>query len=161
MSGPDLRDETFMRLALEQAELGTKAGQTPFGAVVVDRDDEVVGIGHNRVRADRDPTAHGEIVALRDAWGRLGERSRLSACTLYSSCEPCLLCSFVITQFSIPRVVFAARAADVPSYRSLLDANLTEAAYWVNLQDGWAPVDVRGEFMRDEARRTIDAFDWR
>ena len=153
-------DSQFMRLALEQAELAASRGQTPFGAVVVDASGTVVGAGHNRVRADRDPTAHGEIVALRDAWRRLGEREHLTACTLYSSCEPCLLCSFVITQFRIPRVVFAARAADVPKYKSLLDADLAQAPRWVNQQDSWAPVEVRGEFMRDEALRTINAFDW-
>src|SRR5262245_46589706 len=61
-----------MSLALKLAEnCGTK-GQTPFGAVVVGRDGRLVGEGHNSVRTDLDPTAHGEIVAIRDAWRRLG-----------------------------------------------------------------------------------------
>lgn len=149
-----------MHLAIEQAELAASRGQTPFGAVVVNRAGEVVGFGHNRVRADRDPTAHGEIVALRDAWRRLGEREHLTTCTLYSSCEPCLLCSFVITQFRISRVVFAARGTDVPTYKPLLDADLSKAARWVNQQEGWSPVEVRGEFMREQALRAINAFAW-
>ena len=154
------RDDHFMGLALAQAELAIARGQTPFGAVVADQAGELVGSGHNRVRADRDPTAHGEIVALRDAWGRLGDRERLATCTLYSSCEPCLLCSFVIAQFHIPRVVFAARGTDVPTYKRLLDADLSEAARWVNRQQGWTPLEVRSDYMREAALRTIKDFDW-
>jgi tRNA(adenine34) deaminase len=70
------------------------------------------------------------------------------------------LCSFVIAQFRIPRVVLAARGTDVPTYKRLLDADLSEAAAWVNRQQGWAPLMVRGEVMREEALRTIMAFDW-
>ena len=66
------RDAHFMERALELAETAVTRGQTPFGAVIVDRDGQLVGEGHNTVRADRDPTAHGEIVAIRDAWRRLG-----------------------------------------------------------------------------------------
>jgi tRNA(adenine34) deaminase len=153
-------DGDFMRLALAQAELAASKGQTPFGAVVVNQAGEVVGSGHNRVRADKDPTAHAEIVAIRDAWRRLGEREMLAACILYSSCEPCLLCSFVITQARIPRVVFAARGTDVPIYKPLLDADLLKAAAWVNQQPDWGQLEVRGEFMREQALRTIKEFDW-
>ena len=61
-----------MALALKLAEIAVTKGQTPFGAVVVDRDGRLVGEGHNSVRTDLDPTAHGEIIAIRDAWSRLG-----------------------------------------------------------------------------------------
>ena len=91
------RDAPFMARALQLAETAASLGQTPFGAVIVDRDGQLVGEGHNTVRADRDPAAHGEIVAVRDAWRRLGAWQRLAGSTLYTSCEPCLLCSFVIT----------------------------------------------------------------
>jgi len=60
---------------------------------------------------------------------------------LYSSCEPCLLCSFVISQIGFKRVVFAARGADVPGYKPLLGADLSKAAAWVNAQADWAPLD--------------------
>ena len=66
-----------MTRALELAELAVTCGQTPFGAVVVDRDGQLAGDGHNTVRADRDPAAHGEIVAIRAAWRRLGAWQRL------------------------------------------------------------------------------------
>jgi len=153
-------DDRFMGLALAQAEMGAREGQTPFGAVLVDQAGEVVGAGHNRVRADRDPSAHGEIMAIRDAWRRLGQRERFTACTLYTSCEPCLMCCYAIAQLGIPRVVFAARGTDVPNHKKLLGTGFPEAADWINQQAGWAHLEVRGDFRRDEAVRTIAAFDW-
>jgi tRNA(adenine34) deaminase len=149
-----------MELALALADRAVARGQTPFGAVLVDRDGQLVGEGHNTVRADRDPAAHGEIVALRDAWRRLGSWQRLAGTTLYTSCEPCLLCSFVITQIGIGRVVFAARGTDVPTYRPLLGADLTAAAAWVNAQGDWAPLEVVGDFMRARALETLRRFPW-
>jgi tRNA(adenine34) deaminase len=156
----DQRDAHFMELALSQAETAVRMGQTPFGAVVVDADGNVIGEGHNRVRADLDPTAHGEIVAIRAAWRRLGAWQALAGGTLYSSCEPCLLCAFVITQIGFRRVVFAARGTDVPTYRPLLGADLTVAASWVNAQDDWPRLEVVGGFMRDRALKIIAAFPW-
>jgi tRNA(adenine34) deaminase len=149
-----------MELALGQAEVAVRMGQTPFGAVVLDREGSLVGEGHNRVRADLDPTAHGEIVAIRAAWRRLGAWEALAGGTLYSSCEPCLLCSFVITQIGVRRVVFAARGTDVPGYTPLLGADLTEAAAWVNAQSDWTKLEVVGDFMRDRALKIIAAFPW-
>jgi tRNA(adenine34) deaminase len=157
---PDQQDVLFMTLALKQAEIAVTRGQTPFGAVVVDRDGRLMGEGHNSVRADLDPTAHGEIVAIRDAWRRLGTWQMLAGSTLYSSCEPCLLCSFVITQIGFRRVVFAARGTDVPGYKPLLGADLAKAAAWVNAQPDWTPLEVVGDFMRERARETITAFPW-
>jgi tRNA(Arg) A34 adenosine deaminase TadA len=154
------RDAHFMERALELAEAATTRGQTPFGAVVVDRNGQLVGEGHNTVRADRDPTAHGVIVAIRDAWRRLGQWQRLAGSTLYTSCEPCLLCSFVITQVGVGRVVFAARGTDVPGYRPLLGADLTVAAAWVNAQPDWPRLEVVGDFMRPRAVAILAAFPW-
>ena len=157
---PEPQDARFMKRALELAETAITRGQTPFGAVLVDQEGRLVGEGHNTVRADRDPTAHGEIAAIRAAWRRLGAWRRLAGSTLYSSCEPCLLCSFVITQMGIGRVVFAARATDVPTYRPLLAADLTVAAAWVNAQPDWTPLEVQGDFMRDRALGIMAAFSW-
>ena len=68
------QDAHFMGLALKQADAAVASGQTPFGAVVVNQSGQLVGEGHNTVRADGDPAAHGEVVAIRDAWRRLGSR---------------------------------------------------------------------------------------
>ena len=154
------QDEHFMAIALRQAEIAVSRGQTPFGAVVVDPNGQMVGEGHNSVRADLDPTAHGEIVAIRAAWRRLGTWQKLAGSTLYSSCEPCLLCSFVIIQIGFGRVVFAARGTDVPGYRPLLGADLSKAAAWVNAQPDWAPLQVKADFMRDRALEILAAFPW-
>lgn len=154
------RDTAFATRALELSEAALRRGQTPFGAVVVDRDGALVGEGRDTVRADRDPAAHGEIVAIRDAWRRLGAWQALRGGPRYASCEPCPLCSFVITQLGIGRVVFAARATDVPTYRSLLGADLSVAAAWVNAQPDWPPIEVVGDFNRGRARETLAAFPW-
>jgi tRNA(adenine34) deaminase len=154
------QDAHFMERALRQAEIAVTRGQTPFGAVVVDRHGQLIGEGHNTVRADLDPTAHGEVVAIRSAWRRLGTWQMLAGGTLYSSCEPCLLCSFVITQVGFSRVVFAARGTDVPAYRPLLGADLAEAAAWVNAQPDWTPLEIVGDFMRERALAIITGFPW-
>jgi tRNA(adenine34) deaminase len=154
------QDIHFMELALRQAEASLSAGQTPFGAVVVDAQGTLIGEGHNRVRVDQDPTAHGEIVAIRAAWRRQGNWSMLAGGSLYTSCEPCLLCSFVITQVRFRRVVFAARGTDVPGYKPLLGADLTAAATWVNAQGDWPRLEVVGDVMRDRARGIIARFPW-
>jgi tRNA(adenine34) deaminase len=153
-------DARFMARALELAELAVTRGQTPFGAVVVDRGGQVTGEGHNTVRADRDPAAHGEIVAIRAAWRHQGAWQRLAGSTLYASCEPCLLCAFVIAQIGVARVVYAARGTDVPGYRPLLGADLRGAARWVNAQPDWTPIEVVGDFMRARALEAIAAFPW-
>jgi tRNA(Arg) A34 adenosine deaminase TadA len=153
-------DAHFMSLALDLAEAAVAAGQTPFGAVLVDREGRLIGQGHNAVRAERDPTAHGEVVAIRDAWRRLGSWPLLAGGTLYSSCEPCLLCSFVITQVRLRRVVYAAEGKDVPDYKPLLGADLRRAAAWVNAQPDWERLEVVGGFMRERALATIAAFPW-
>src|SRR5262245_21759299 len=159
-STQEQQDRNFMELALKQAEIAVARGQTPFGAVIVDRDGLLVAEGHNTVRSDLDPAAHGEVVAIRNAWRRLGTWQRLAGSTLYSSCEPCLLCSFVITQARFRRVVFASRGSDVPGYKPLLDSDFAKAAIWVNAQPDWAALEVTADFMRERALETIRSFPW-
>jgi tRNA(adenine34) deaminase len=149
-----------MEVALRHAAGAASKGQTPCGAVVLDRDGRMIGEGHNTVRADRDPSAHGEVVAIRDAWRRVGDRAILKGGTLYSTIEPCLACSFVITQLGFHRVVFGARGTDVPTYRPLLGADLTTVAAWVNARADWTPLEVVGDFMRARSLEIIEAFDW-
>src|SRR5713226_3619217 len=97
--------ERFMRRAIALGRRGLKAGHGgPFGAVVVRRG-AIVGEGWNRVVATGDPTAHGEIVAIRAAGRRLGS-FRLSGCDLYTSGEPCLMCLSAIYWARIDRIFF-------------------------------------------------------
>ncbi len=86
-----LSDEQGMRLALAQAQLAAAAGEVPVGAVVV-KDGQVIATGRNAPIANHDPTAHAEVVALREAARVLGNY-RLEGCTLYVTLEPCAMCS--------------------------------------------------------------------
>ena len=95
-----------MRLALAQAERAANANEVPVGAVVV-LNNEIIGTGHNQPLGAHDPTAHAEVVALRDAAHKL-QNYRLSGTTLYVTLEPCLMCAGAIIQARIERVVFGA-----------------------------------------------------
>lgn len=106
MSAADIRDEDFMRLALEQARLGWARGEVPVGAVVV-KDGEVVAQGFNQPIGSHDPTAHAEVVALRAAAEKLGNY-RLPGCELFVTLEPCLMCSGAMMHARLARVVFGA-----------------------------------------------------
>ena len=99
-------DERWMRHALAQANRAAEHDEVPVGAVVV-LDDEVIGEGYNRPLGAHDPTAHAEIVALRDAASRL-QNYRLGGTTLYVTLEPCLMCAGAIIQARVERVVFGA-----------------------------------------------------
>ena len=93
-----------MRRALELAERAADAGDVPVGALVVDASGEVLGEGWNRREADADPTAHAEVVALREAAAARGEW-RLDGCTLVVTLEPCTMCAGAIVLSRVERVV--------------------------------------------------------
>jgi len=101
-----MSDEVYMREALGLARQAGEVGEVPVGAVVV-KDGAVVGRGHNRPIASRDPTAHAEVVALRDAAERVGNY-RLADCILYVTLEPCAMCAGAIMNARINRVVYGA-----------------------------------------------------
>ncbi len=96
-----------MRRALERAALGGESGEVPVAALVTDPDGEVVAEAHNRTRADSDPTAHAEVLALRAAAARLGDW-RLEGHTLYATLEPCALCAGAAVLARVRTVVFGA-----------------------------------------------------
>lgn len=96
-----------MRSALELALQAQAAGEVPVGAVVV-RDGEIIGRGYNRPISSRDPTAHAEIAALREAALNLGNY-RLGGCDIYVTLEPCVMCAGAILHARIARLVYAAR----------------------------------------------------
>jgi tRNA(adenine34) deaminase len=112
-------DSVFMGLALERAREAGAAGEVPVGAVVV-LEGEVVGRGFNQPIGRHDPTAHAEIMALRDAAIRLGNY-RLPGCTLYVTLEPCAMCAGAIMHARIERVVFGARDPKTGAAGSIID----------------------------------------
>jgi len=98
-------DDEFMRQALALAAVAREHGDVPVGAVLV-IDGQVIAVGFNQKEANHDPTAHAEIVALRQAAARLGGW-RLSGATLYVTKEPCLMCAAACVAARIERIVFA------------------------------------------------------
>jgi tRNA(adenine34) deaminase len=95
-----------MRLALDEARAAAAAGEVPVGALVT-RDGEVLGIGRNRMRADHDPTAHAEVVAMRAAAQAVGDW-RLDGCDLWVTLEPCAMCAGAIALARVSRLYFGA-----------------------------------------------------
>jgi tRNA(adenine34) deaminase len=104
-------DHQFMRLALDLARQARLGGEVPVGSVVV-VDGVVAGRGHNASVARTDPTAHAEVLAIRDAAARLGNY-RLVGATLYCTVEPCLMCLGAMLHARVGRLVFGTREARV------------------------------------------------
>lgn len=105
------QDLYFLNQALQLAQSGTSTGHGgPFGCVIV-RDGQIVGRGHNEVLCSNDPTAHAEVVAIRDACKALGQY-HLGGCTVYATCEPCPMCLGAIYWAQPARLVFACTRED-------------------------------------------------
>lgn len=112
-------DETYMALALAEAEAAAAAGETPIGAVVV-CDGEVVSRGRNRRETDADPTAHAEMIAIREAARVLG-RWRLTGCTVYVTLEPCPMCAGALHAARVDRCVYGATDPKAGAVGTLYD----------------------------------------
>jgi len=102
---------TFMDAAIAEAERARAEGNEVVGSVIV-RDGQVIGRGRNLVRSDGDPTAHAEVVAIRDACRRLGV-PELAGAACYTTMEPCPMCCWAIVASGIGRLVLGTRHADV------------------------------------------------
>lgn len=115
----------WMQYALQLAEEASKAGEVPVGAVIIDTEENVVGQGNNRKERDRDPTAHAEIIAIRQASKR-SANWHLNHCTLYVTLEPCPMCSGAIVQARLGTLVYGADDIKTGAVRSVL--NLPDSA---------------------------------
>jgi tRNA(adenine34) deaminase len=109
-------DARFMQAALDEARAAAERGEVPVGAVVV-LNDEIIARAGNRTIGDCDPTAHAEIIALREASKRLGNY-RLAGAELYVTIEPCAMCAGAMTQARIARLVYGAEDAKGGAVRS-------------------------------------------
>jgi tRNA(adenine34) deaminase len=114
-------DERFMRDALAQAQEARRRGEVPVGAVVV-LDGTVIGAGFNQPIGAHDPTAHAEIVALRDAARRVGNY-RLTGATVYVTIEPCQMCVGAMVHARVARVVYGAREPKAGAIESAMRAH--------------------------------------
>ena len=105
---PDTPDDlTYLHAAIAEAHTAEAAGEVPIGAIIVHQN-EIIARGQNRVLRDHDPTAHAEIVALRQAGRVLGNYRLAENCTLYTTLEPCAMCAGAILHARIARLVYAA-----------------------------------------------------
>ncbi|MCL2645345.1 MAG: tRNA adenosine(34) deaminase TadA [Betaproteobacteria bacterium] len=149
-----LNDEHFMREALALAREAGAVGEVPVGAVVV-CDGKIVGRGYNQPIISRDPTAHAEIIALRDAAAHLGNY-RLPGCELFVTLEPCAMCTGAIFHARIARVVFGAHDPKTGVAGSLIDL-YTESRlnHHTKIESGMLAVEC-GELLSSffAARRT-------
>lgn len=135
-------DEEFMRLALVEAEQARAEGEVPIGAIVV-IDGEVKGRGHNAVIQNSDPTAHAEIMALRDA-AKAVSNYRLINATIYSTIEPCAMCAGAIIHARIARLVYGApdeKAGAVDSHFAICSTDFLN--HRVMVEKGMLEADCR------------------
>ncbi|HVN07634.1 MAG TPA: nucleoside deaminase [Patescibacteria group bacterium] len=147
-----MMDADFLRVAIAKAREGIAAGQSPFGSVVV-RGAEVVVATHNTVWRDTDPTAHAEVNSIRAASRALGTID-LSACVLYSTCEPCPMCLSAIHWAKFRRVVYGAEIADAAAAGfSELRMPARELA-----RAGGSKLVVEGGLLAEECRALFDEF---
>jgi tRNA(adenine34) deaminase len=112
-------DAYWMRLALEEAALAEAHEDVPVGAIAV-LNGQVIGRGHNRREIDRDPTAHAEVLAMREA-SRAISHWRLDGVTLYSTLEPCAMCAGAMVLARLPRLVYATRDPKAGAGGSVMD----------------------------------------
>jgi len=138
--------ETAMRRALEEAQKAFAAGEIPVGAVIV-RGEEILSAAHNCCERRKDPTAHAELLAIRQAAERIGDW-RLNDCTLYVTLEPCPMCTGAILNARIPRVVFGAWDQQAGALGGKMDL---PAAFY----DACKSV---GGFLQEECTELLNAF---
>ncbi len=143
-----MTDEEYMGLCLELAHQAAAAGEVPVGAVVV-REGEVIGTGYNQPIGEADPTAHAEIVAIRDAAKKMGNY-RLPDAELFVTLEPCVMCAGAVIQSRLRRVTFACSDPKAGFVGSLGDVSADP-----RLNHRFA---VRSGLRADEARALLVEF---
>jgi len=144
----DANDSFFMGFALNEARLARDAGEVPIGAVIV-IENQIVGSGRNQPIGSNDPTAHAEIVALREAARRRGNY-RLTEATMYVTIEPCAMCAGAIVNARVKRLVYGAadmRAGGVDTVFRICDNSS------LNHQ-----VEVTSGVRAEECRHFLQAF---
>jgi tRNA(adenine34) deaminase len=141
-------DERWMRAAIEAAREAALAGEVPVGAVVV-CDGQIIGRGWNRNIADSDPTAHAEILALREAGAAVGNH-RLGGCELFVTIEPCAMCAGALEHARIKRVIYGADDPKAGAVHSVMQV--------VNHPQLNHQMEVRGGILAGRCAEMLQAF---
>ena len=140
-------DEQYMRLAIEQAQLAAQSGEVPVGAVLV-RDGEVISKAFNKPIANHDPSAHAEMLALREA--TLAEQNyRIPGSTLYVTLEPCAMCSGAMLHARVGRVVYGAPDPKTGAAGSVLDLFSCKQINHQTSVEGGMMAQECGQLLRD------------
>ena len=142
----------FMKIAIELSIESVNKGGGPFGCVIV-KDEKIVSEGSNKVTSSKDPTAHGEIVAIREACKKINNFS-LSGFELYSSCEPCPMCLSAIYWARIDKVYFANTRQDAQKID--FDDSLIYSEFQKNINERKIPMI---QMMRNEALKAFELWD--
>src|SRR5579864_6928780 len=135
MDASSYSDQEFMQAALAEAAAAESAGEVPVGAVIV-RDGQVIARGQNRNLRDNDPSAHAEIVALRNA-GEVLRNHRLEGCELFATIEPCPMCAGALVHARLKRLVYGARDPKAGAVESVMQVlNHTSLNHHMEVQSG-------------------------
>ncbi|HYP54310.1 MAG TPA: tRNA adenosine(34) deaminase TadA, partial [Pyrinomonadaceae bacterium] len=153
-------DARWMREALKAArEAATGRDEVPVGAVVVGADGEVLAVAGNRTRTDCDPTAHAEVVALREAARRAGNY-RLTGAVVYSTVEPCAMCAGALVQARVARLVYGAPDARAGAVRSVFRVcDESSLNHRMELTAGVLEAECRAlmqQFFRARRKRAVE-----
>jgi len=140
-------DRQFMQQALEQAQLAALAGEVPVGAVLV-RDGLVISRAFNKPISDHDPSAHAEILALRQA-AMADENYRLPGATLYVTLEPCTMCAGAILHARLDRIVYGASDPKTGAAGSVLDVFSSKQINHQTSVEGGVMGEECGQLLRD------------
>ena len=140
-------DQQFMRLAIEQAQLAAQSGEVPVGAVLV-KDGQVISKAFNKPIANHDPSAHAEMLALREA-ALLEKNYRIPGSTLYVTLEPCAMCSGAILHARIDRVVYGAPDPKTGAAGSVLNLFSSKQINHQTSVDGGIMGEECGQLLRD------------
>ncbi|QWD91327.1 tRNA adenosine(34) deaminase TadA [Polynucleobacter sp. MWH-Braz-FAM2G] len=140
-------DHQFMRLAIEQAQLAAQSGEVPVGAVLV-RDGKVISKSFNKPITNHDPSAHAEMLALREA-GVIEQNYRFPGSTLYVTLEPCAMCSGAMLHARIDRVVYGAADPKTGAAGSVLDLFASKQINHQTSVEGGVLSEECGQLLRN------------
>ena len=143
-----MKKEFLMREALVQAKKALKKGEVPIGAVVV-LGDKIIGRGYNQPITTKDPTAHAEIIALKEASNRL-DNYRLNEAIIYTTLEPCFMCSGALVHARIKKIIFAAQ--DIKSGVVVNNGGLIQSEFLNH------KVSFEGGILEKEASKLLKDF---
>lgn len=141
------REDLLMREALREAEKAMKKGEVPVGAVLV-KDEKIIARGHNKPVSENDPTAHAEIVAIRNA-GEKTRNYRLSGCELYVTLEPCAMCLGATVQSRIKRLIFGALDPKSGAVESVMQFPFEKMNH---------SIEIKGGVLAEQCGKILRAF---